>query len=247
MTAVRRQRDFGDEEAQCYDVFQSFLDEKHEREMVGILLYEDAEACYSVVVNSLELFDSNIEVSQLLVSNPRKILPVFHEALRNCLRSLYDEHRLGNSMKLKKNAFVRLSNLPTCPELTRNTIPKSSDIGRLLALNGKFRMSLHYVHVSGVTSPVHMWKLFDAPRSSCDQCHNNSLGTVTRVTSVKLVEWEKEFVCMKCRFVFKVTGDFEKSYSVQKPTHCPSPDSCSSIKFSCLSESGKYVRRHRYI
>ncbi len=67
----------------------------------------------------------------------------------------------------------------------------------------------------------------------------NSLGTVTRVTSVKLVEWEKEFVCMKCRFVFKITGDFERNYAVSKPTHCPAPEGCSSIKFSCLSNSGE--------
>jgi DNA helicase MCM9 len=138
MMAVQRQGNLEDEETQCYAVFQSFLDEKHEREMAGILLYEDADACYSVVVNSLELFDSNIEVSQLLISNPRKMLPICHQALRECLRLLYEEHRLVGSMKLKKNAFVRLSNLPTCPELTRKTIPRSSDIGRLLAFTGKF-------------------------------------------------------------------------------------------------------------
>lgn len=129
-------QNLGEEEIHCNAVFHNFLDEKHEREMAGILLYPDAEACYSIVVNSLELFDSNVEVSQLLVSNPRKMLPIFHQALGECLRLLYEEHRLAESMKLKKNAFVRLSNLPTCPELTRNTIPRSSDVGRLLAFTG---------------------------------------------------------------------------------------------------------------
>ena len=143
--SIQRQRNVDDDERQCYAVFQSFLDEKHEREMAGILLYEDADACYSVVVNSLELFDSNTQVSQLLVSNPRKILPIFHQALKECLRVLYEEHRLTGNMKLKKNTFVRLSNLPTCPELTRNTIPRSSDIGRLLAFTGMFTC-FHYLH-----------------------------------------------------------------------------------------------------
>lgn len=126
-------------ETRCYEVFQSFLDENHEREMAGILLYDDADACYSVVVNSLELFDSNMEVSQMLFSNPRKMLPIFDQALRECLRLLHGEHRLAACMKLKKHAYVRLSNLPACPELTRNTIPRSSDIGRLLAFTGKFK------------------------------------------------------------------------------------------------------------
>ena len=132
------QENLNDEETQCYVVFQSFLDDKYEREMVGILLYEDVDACYSVVVNSLELFDINIDVSQKLVCNPKKLLPIFHQALKECLRLIYEEHRLAGSMKLKKNVFVRLCNLPTCPELTRDTIPRSSDIGRLLAFTGKF-------------------------------------------------------------------------------------------------------------
>ena len=45
-------------------------------------------------------------------------------------------------------------------------------------------------------------------------------------------------MCLKCKYIFKVTGDFEKSYAVQKPTYCPGPDDCSSVKFSCLSKSG---------
>ena len=72
--------------------------------------------------------------------------------------------------------------------------------------------------------------------------HDNdifSAGTVTRVTSVKLVQWEKEFMCLKCKHLFQVTGDFEKGYAVRKPTRCPGPDGCSSITFSCLSESGQ--------
>ena len=146
MMAAQRQGNLDDEETQCYAVFLSFLDEKHEREMVGILLYEDADACYSVVVNSLELFDSNIAVSQLLVSNPRKILPIFHQALRECLRLLYEEHRFAENMKIKRNSFVRLSNLPTYPELTRNTIPRSSDIGRLLSFTGKYSVIVGQKH-----------------------------------------------------------------------------------------------------
>lgn len=144
-TLIMAQGNLNDEETHCYAVFQTFLDDNYEREMVGILLYEDADACYSVVVNTLELFDTNIDVSQKLVSNPKKLLPIFHQALKVCLRLLYEEHRLASRMKSKKNVFVRLCNLPTCPELTRDTIPRSSDIGRLLAFTGKFSVIGNYV------------------------------------------------------------------------------------------------------
>ncbi|XP_046846241.1 DNA helicase MCM9-like [Xenia sp. Carnegie-2017] len=184
-----------DEEA--LSAFQTYLGEKHEREIIGILLFEDADACYSVVVNCLELFDANIELSECLVVNPKKLLPLFHRALRDCEKSIYGVHSLAEKMKIKKNAFVRLSNLPTCPELSRKTIPRSTDIGKLLSFT----------------------------------------GTVVRVTSAKLVEWEKEFKCVKCKFVFKEKGDFEKNYSVNKPTHCPATDGCSSNKFTLLSKS----------
>ena len=128
---------FGEEETQCYLMFQNFLEERHQREMVAILLHKDPSLCFSVVVNSLELFDSNIEVSQMLVTNPRKILPIFHLSLRDALRSLAQVHSQQALMSPKTNVFVRLSNLPTCPELTRNTIPRSCDIGKLLAVTGK--------------------------------------------------------------------------------------------------------------
>lgn len=136
-----RAANFDEDERQCYAVFQSFLVERHQREMVEILRSEDSSACYSVVVNSLELFDSNIKVSQMLVTNPRKVLPVFHLALHEALRSLFQSHLHQAGMSSKTNVCVRLSNLPTCPELTRNTIPRSSDIGRLLAVTGKITIN----------------------------------------------------------------------------------------------------------
>ena len=134
--SVDAAKDFDSDDERCIVVFQRFLEERHQKELVEILLHNDASACYSLVVNSLELFDSDLIVSQLLVTNPRKVLPVFHCALRNALRSLVHNHSQSQSMRLKKNAFIRLSNLPTCPELTRHTVPRSSDIGRFVAVTG---------------------------------------------------------------------------------------------------------------
>ncbi|EDO42446.1 predicted protein [Nematostella vectensis] len=101
-------------------------------------------------------------------------------------------------MSFKPNIHVRLSNLPICPELKRSTIPKSSDMGRFLAVS----------------------------------------GTVIRVSSIKMLEHEREFICSRCKYVFSAQADFEQFYTIPKPTSCPSGEGCTSNKFNCLSEPG---------
>eukprot|EP00911_Craspedida_sp_UC1_P000880 UC1_evm1s669 len=64
-------------------------------------------------------------------------------------------------------------------------------------------------------------------------------GTVIRVTTVKMLEYEREFVCAKCRQVFKVPACFEQRYTIPKPTRCPvelDGEPCDSTKFTALAE-----------
>ncbi|XP_017548008.1 DNA helicase MCM9 isoform X1 [Pygocentrus nattereri] len=62
-------------------------------------------------------------------------------------------------------------------------------------------------------------------------------GTVIRTSVTKVLEYERDYMCNKCRHVFSVQADFEQYYSFSPPTHCPSEDECSSFKFTCLSDS----------
>ena len=118
-------------------VFQAFLEEHHHDDIARILLAEDLSEQYTVVVNALELFDSNIEVSQKLLAEPNKMLPLFDGALAQAAVTVMQENTTQVSMSFKSNLHVRLSNLPICPELRRDTIPKSSDIERFLAVSGE--------------------------------------------------------------------------------------------------------------
>ena len=118
-------------------VFQAFLQEHHCDDIARVLLAEDSSAQFCVVVNVLELFDSNIEVSQKLLAEPNKMLPLFDGALAQAAVTIMQENSTQVSMSFKSNLHVRLSNLPICPELRRDTIPKSSDIGRFLAVSGE--------------------------------------------------------------------------------------------------------------
>lgn len=126
----------GREGDECIAVFQAFLEEHHREDITSVLVADDPTGQYCVVVNALELFDSNIEVSQKLLAAPNKMLPLFDGALAQAAVSIMQENATQMSMSFKSHLHVRLSNLPICPELRRDKIPKTSDIGRFLALSG---------------------------------------------------------------------------------------------------------------
>ena len=63
-------------------------------------------------------------------------------------------------------------------------------------------------------------------------------GTVIRVALVRMLEYEKEYVCCRCKHAFTVKAEFEQGYAIPKPAKCPSADGCNSVKLACVSESG---------
>ena len=120
-----------------FAVFQSFLEGHHKTDILHILEHEDPSMHFSVVVNALELFDSNLDVGQALLDSPVRMLLLFDSALAQAATNILHASPSQQNLKPKANLHVRLSNLPVCPELRRNTIPKSSDVGRFLAISGK--------------------------------------------------------------------------------------------------------------
>uniref|UniRef100_A0A3P9IT36 DNA helicase MCM9 n=1 Tax=Oryzias latipes TaxID=8090 RepID=A0A3P9IT36_ORYLA len=64
-------------------------------------------------------------------------------------------------------------------------------------------------------------------------------GTVIRTSVAKVLEYERDYMCTKCRHVFKVHADFDQFYTLSAPVSCPNPAGCNSMKFSCLSEGSE--------
>ncbi|XP_058029006.1 DNA helicase MCM9 isoform X2 [Ahaetulla prasina] len=85
--------------------------------------------------------------------------------------------------------------LPVCPELTREHIPKTRDVGHFLSVT----------------------------------------GTVIRTSLVKVLEFERDYMCNKCKRIFVVKADFEQYYTFCRPSTCPGKEGCTSSKFTCLS------------
>ena len=78
---------------------------------------------------------------------------------------------------------------------------------------------------------------------NCNNLYYLISGTVIRVSTVKLLEYERDYICARCKHIFGVQADFEQFYSIPKPSKCPSSKECNSNKFSCLSDGGKWLLR----
>ncbi|XP_057315035.1 DNA helicase MCM9-like [Hydractinia symbiolongicarpus] len=181
-------------------ILKDFLLQHHKNDTLEMLLADELDKHYSIHVNALELFDNNMVASAQLLRAPLESFQAFDMALHLTQETVLQEYG-GNQTELavKRNCHVRLSNLPICPELTRDRIPKCEDVSSFLAVT----------------------------------------GTVIRCTVAKLLEYERQYMCNKCRHVFHVHADFEQGYQFGKSLSCPSPEVCTSQKFTVLEDNTK--------
>ncbi|NXF79988.1 MCM9 helicase, partial [Sclerurus mexicanus] len=176
-------------------VFESYVLEHHRDDILGILRQPDDQAHYPVVVDALTLFEANMEIGEYFNASPREVLPVLDSALRRAALAALQEAAEPAGLSLKQHLHARVSGLPVCPELTREHIPKTKDVGHFLSVT----------------------------------------GTVIRTSSVKVLEFERSYICNKCKHVFAVKADFEQYYAFCRPSACLNEEGCNSIKFTCLS------------
>ncbi|KAM9382180.1 LOW QUALITY PROTEIN: DNA helicase MCM9 [Phaethornis superciliosus] len=176
-------------------VFESYVLEHHRDDILGILREADDEGHYPVVVDALTLFETNMEVGEYFNAFPGEVLPVFDSALRRAALAALQESTDPGQLSVKQNLHARISGLPVCPELTREHIPKTKDVGHFLSVT----------------------------------------GTVIRTSLVKVLEFERSYICNKCKHVFVIKADFEQYYTFCRPSVCLNEEGCNSTKFTCLS------------
>ncbi|XP_054675527.1 DNA helicase MCM9 [Grus americana] len=176
-------------------VFESYVLEHHRDDILGILREADDEAHYPVVVDALTLFETNMEIGEYFNAFPSEVLPIFDSALRRAALAELQAATAPPQLSVKQNLHARVSGLPVCPELTREHIPKTRDVGHFLSVT----------------------------------------GTVIRTSLVKVLEFERSYICNKCKHVFVVKADFEQYYAFCRPSACLNEEGCNSTKFTCLS------------
>uniref|UniRef100_G3QN95 DNA helicase MCM9 n=1 Tax=Gorilla gorilla gorilla TaxID=9595 RepID=G3QN95_GORGO len=176
-------------------VFESYVSEYHKNDILLILKERDEDAHYPVVVNAMTLFETNMEIGEYFNMFPNEVLTVFDSALRRSALTILQSLSQPEAVSMKQNLHARISGLPVCPELVREHIPKTKDVGHFLSVT----------------------------------------GTVIRTSLVKVLEFERDYMCNKCKHVFVIKADFEQYYTFCRPSSCPSLESCDSSKFTCLS------------
>ncbi|KAM9260977.1 LOW QUALITY PROTEIN: DNA helicase MCM9 [Cariama cristata] len=176
-------------------VFESYVLEHHRDDILGILREADDEAHYPVVVDALTLFETNMEIGEYFNAFPSEVLPIFDNALRRAALAALQAAPAPPQLSVKQNLHARVSGLPVCPELTREHIPKTRDVGHFLSVT----------------------------------------GTVIRTSLVKVLEFERSYICNKCKHVFVVKADFEQYYAFCRPSTCLNEEGCNSTNFTCLS------------
>nr|XP_006626499.1 PREDICTED: DNA helicase MCM9 isoform X3 [Lepisosteus oculatus] len=187
------------------NVFELYVKEHHKNHIVRILEECEEDGHRSVVVNAMTLFEANMEVGEYFNAFPREVLQVFDNALQRAAVSISQSASQQRNCEMKLNLHTRISGLPVCPELTRDRIPKSRDVGHFLSVT----------------------------------------GTVIRTSVTKVLEFERDYMCNKCKHVFVVKADFEQFYTFSPPTCCPNEEGCNSFKFTCLSAHSSVPARCR--
>lgn len=71
-------------------------------------------------------------------------------------------------------------------------------------------------------------------------------GTVVRTTAAKMLEYQREFVCAKCKYVFTVKADHDQFYQLSKPSRCPNPDDCYAFNFHVLGSTSSLLHTKDY-
>uniref|UniRef100_A0A2K6F633 DNA helicase MCM9 n=1 Tax=Propithecus coquereli TaxID=379532 RepID=A0A2K6F633_PROCO len=184
-----------DQVALVGQVFESYVSEYHKNDILLILKERDEDAHYPVVVNAMTLFETNMEIGEYFNVFPNEVLTIFDSALRRSALTILQSLSQPEGVSMKQNLHARISGLPVCPELVREHIPRTKDVGHFLSVT----------------------------------------GTVIRTSLVKVLEFERDYMCNKCKHVFVVKADFEQYYTFCRPSSCPSLESCDSSKFTCLS------------
>ncbi|XP_034274585.1 DNA helicase MCM9 [Pantherophis guttatus] len=176
-------------------VFESYILAYHQNDILQILREKDDDAHYPVIVDALTLFETNMEIGEYFNAFPNEVLPIFDNALRRAAATVCQSASQAQEFIIKQNLHARVSGLPVCPELTREHIPKTRDVGHFLSVT----------------------------------------GTVIRTSLVKVLEFERDYICNKCKHIFVVKADFEQYYAFCRPSACPGKEGCTSSKFTCLS------------
>ncbi|CAH8537799.1 unnamed protein product [Heterobilharzia americana] len=112
-------------------LFSEYLLREHRSDIYRISLLH-SEPYQSVIVHFNNLCEFNSIFSELLLSKPEETLNLLNKSVRLVLQSNKPED-IKHTI-CRQNVYIRLTALPVIPEVYKNHIPTSNDIGKFIAL-----------------------------------------------------------------------------------------------------------------
>uniref|UniRef100_T1IPA6 DNA helicase MCM9 n=1 Tax=Strigamia maritima TaxID=126957 RepID=T1IPA6_STRMM len=188
------------------NILIDYASNQHRNDLIEILLAEEKLFHFSVVINTMTLFEMTVDAGEQLFSDPANTLLMFDKALVETANCIYSQHERNEEMIMKTRIHARFNGMPLCPEITRNNIPKNADFKKFLCI----------------------------------------CGIVVRASGVRILEFEKEYLCNKCKSKFTLKACIEESYKSPAPTTCPDRK-CTSTKFTLLPTDSSRCRDYQEI
>ncbi|RZC35570.1 DNA helicase MCM9 [Asbolus verrucosus] len=61
-------------------------------------------------------------------------------------------------------------------------------------------------------------------------------GTVVRMTSMKMLEYQRQYICAKCKYVMVITAEYERKNIIVSPKKCGNPEDCPGTNIINMGE-----------
>ncbi|XP_050310070.1 DNA helicase MCM9-like [Anthonomus grandis grandis] len=65
-------------------------------------------------------------------------------------------------------------------------------------------------------------------------------GTVVRMSARKLLEFQRQYICVKCKYPVTVEAQYDKMNIIKQPKSCPNPEGCNSKTLLTFGELHNY-------
>lgn len=124
-----------------------YIRENHTARLEEILKSTDKLEHYPVTISCSHLHDFNSSLAEAVLAQPGQVLPLMDQVLLEIEADILSSRPVSNFLTLKENVHARFCNVMYCPELVRDKLPKTADVGRFLSITGTaIRTSLVKLH-----------------------------------------------------------------------------------------------------
>ncbi|GBM94337.1 DNA helicase MCM9 [Araneus ventricosus] len=120
----------------CMEELKHYAENNYGDELMCILLNEDIRQHYSVTIDTMSLFESNVTFAHLLFEFPERALKLLDQSFHQAALHICNSHKRMPNMAVRGTIHVRLTALPQLPEIYRTSLPHCSDVGQFMCISG---------------------------------------------------------------------------------------------------------------